>query len=49
MAHLGVGRGAGLLGILLGLFGTANPAGDLNEDGSVNGGDLGVLLVYWTG
>ena len=37
------------LGILLGLFGTTNPAGDLNDDGEVNGGDLGVLLVYWTG
>ena len=37
------------LGILLGLFGTANRAGDLNDDGTVDGGDLGVLLAYWTG
>ena len=37
------------LGLLLGLFGTSNPAGDLNGDGAINAGDLGILLSNWDG
>ncbi|MFO0963038.1 MAG: hypothetical protein U0625_09045 [Phycisphaerales bacterium] len=36
------------LGILLGHWGTTDPASDLNHDGTVDGADLGVLLGHWT-
>jgi hypothetical protein len=35
------------LGLLLGAWGTANPAADLNDDGVVDGTDLGLLLGAW--
>ena len=34
-------------GVLLGAWGTANAAADLNRDGIVNGADLGALLGAW--
>jgi hypothetical protein len=39
----------GDLGLMLALWGTANPpAGDLDGDGVVGGGDLGLLLAAWS-
>ena len=35
------------LGLLLGAWGTANPAADLNGSGNVDGVDLGLLLGSW--
>ncbi|MBL9118735.1 MAG: hypothetical protein JNL80_02330 [Phycisphaerae bacterium] len=35
------------LAILLGAWGTGNPASDLTQDGTVNGADLAVLLGAW--
>jgi len=37
------------LGLLLAVFGTAEPAADFDGNGLVDGGDLGVLLANWTG
>jgi hypothetical protein len=37
------------LGVLLGAWGTDDPAADLNDDGTVDGADLGVLLAAWMG
>ena len=37
------------LGLLLAVFGTAEPAADFDGNGIVDGGDLGVLLANWTG
>ena len=41
------------LGLMLSAFGTNDPSqavrGDLNDDGRVDGLDLGVLLAGWTG
>jgi hypothetical protein len=37
------------LGLVLGAWGTADPAADLNADGVVDGADLGVVLGGWTG
>ena len=37
----------GDLGLMLGAWGTADPAADLDGSGSVNGGDLGLLLGAW--
>lgn len=39
----------GDLGLLLGGWGSPDPAADLDSDGVVNGADLGVLLGAWTG
>lgn len=36
------------LGLLLGAWGTKDPAADLNGDGVVDGADLGTLLGAWT-
>jgi len=36
------------LGILLNLWGSADPTADLNGDGVVDGADLGILLNAWT-
>ena len=35
------------LGLLLGAWGTNNPAADLNDSGNVDGTDLGLLLGAW--
>ena len=35
------------IGLLLALWGSADPNGDFNEDGLVSGGDLGLLLSGW--
>ncbi|MFG0256852.1 MAG: hypothetical protein ACF8GE_03015 [Phycisphaerales bacterium JB043] len=35
------------LGLLLGAWGTGEPASDLNSDGTVDGADLGLLLGAW--
>jgi T5SS/PEP-CTERM-associated repeat protein len=43
----GVVNGADL-GLLLGAWGSSDPAADLNNDGIVNGADLGLLLGNWT-
>lgn len=37
------------IGLLIGAWGSSNPAADLNGDGVVDGGDLGILLGGWTG
>ncbi len=37
------------LGLLLGAWGSDDPAADLNGDGIVDGADLGLLLGAWTG
>lgn len=37
------------LGLLLGQWGTSDPAADINNDGTVDGADLGLLLGAWTG
>jgi hypothetical protein len=37
------------LGLLLAVFGSADPAADFDNSGLVDGGDLGVLLANWTG
>jgi hypothetical protein len=36
---------AGDIGVLLVMFGTANPSGDLDRNGTVDAGDIAVLLV----
>jgi hypothetical protein len=42
----GVVSGADL-GVVLGVFGTNDPAADLNDDGIVSGADLGIVLGNW--
>ena len=37
------------IGLLIGAWGSSNPAADINHDGVVDGGDLGILLGNWTG
>jgi hypothetical protein len=32
---------------MLSAWGTEDPAADLDGDGNVGGGDLGLLLSYW--
>jgi len=45
----GDGRTDGFdLGLVLGAWGSSDPAYDLNDDGTVNGFDLGLLLGCWT-
>jgi len=39
--------GGGDLAALLAMWGTDDPAGDLDESGAVDGGDLAVLLGAW--
>jgi len=36
------------LALLLGMWGSANPAGDLDGSGSVGGADVGLLLSNWS-
>ena len=46
----GDGQTDGLdMGLLLGAWGTDDPAADLNADGTVDGIDLGILLGGWNG
>jgi hypothetical protein len=35
------------LGMLLAAWGTADPAADLNDDGTVSADDLSLLLANW--